>query len=271
MSTTRARKGDSTSELSVGVSSVSVTDVETIVAKAVTAATKVVREEFEKLFRDMSERIQQLEGRLEAVESAVETVVQDQRPNVCADIAELAGKMEAMRKETRQTALLANDAEQYSRLCNLRFRGLQVPNGADCKTVVTDFIRAKIHLLVSQDDIESAHVVPMKDKHGAAQQSDAETVDRRRNEPSTIIARFRQRVTRDKVIQNRKVLKSTNTTIVEDLTNLNVELMNRLRKHSQVDKTWSWNGRVYFTLTDGGGRKIQARPYETIQELIAKR
>ena len=70
-------------------------DVETIVAKAVTAATKVVREEFEKLFRDMSERIQQLERRLEAVESAVETVVQDQRPNVCADIAELAGKMEA--------------------------------------------------------------------------------------------------------------------------------------------------------------------------------
>jgi len=252
------------------VSSLHVADVESIVEKAVTAATKVIREEFEKLFKDMSERIQQLEGRLEAVESAAESVFQDQRPNVAADIAELTGKMEAMRKETRQTALLANDAEQYSRLCNLRFRGLHVPNGADCKTVVTEFIRTKMHMLVSEEDIESAHVVTMKNQHGAAQQSDAGTADRRRNESTSVLARFRQRGTRDKVIQNRKVLKSTNTTIVEDLTNLNVELMNRLRKHPQIDKTWSWNGRVYVTLTGGGGRKIQVRPYETIQELLAK-
>jgi len=46
--------------------------------------------------------------------------------------------------------------------------------------------------------------------------------------------------------------------------------MNRLRKHPQIDKTWSWNGRVYVTLTGGGGRKTQVRPYETIQELLAK-
>ena len=107
------RKGDSTSESSVGVSvsSLHVADVESIVEKAVTAATKVIPEEFEKLFTDMSERIQQLEGRLEAVESAAESVFQDQRPNVSADIAELTGKMEAMGRRqgpSKPTAFLGH-------------------------------------------------------------------------------------------------------------------------------------------------------------------
>ena len=51
------------------------------------------------------------------------------------------------------------------------------------------------------------------------------------------------------VIRQRKLLKYTKvTTIIEDFTNLNVELMNRLRSSDDVEKCWSWNGYIFVLL-----------------------
>ena len=83
-----------------------------------------------------------------------------------------------------------------------------------------------------------------------------------RSNKAVILVRFRNRSVRDSVISRRKVLKGSNQSIVEDLTNLNVETMNRLRKNDRIDKTWSWNGRIYATLRDG--RRITVRPFETV-------
>lgn len=85
------------------------------------------------------------------------------------------------------------------------------------------------------------------------------------NYNSTIIVRFRDRITRDKVIRQRKLLKSTKVTVIEDLTNLNVELMNRLRRSDDVEKCWSWNGHVFAMLKNG--KKVRVRPFQTIQEV----
>lgn len=80
MATTRVtRKGDLTSQppdTPLGVS-----EVETIVEKAVKAAVQVVRDEFQKLYDNMIERLELLEGRLDAVESTVADTVSHAGPN----------------------------------------------------------------------------------------------------------------------------------------------------------------------------------------------
>jgi len=57
-----------------------------------------------------------------------------------------------------------------------------------------------------------------------------------------------------------------NFAIVEDLTNLNVKTMNTAKKHPAVQKVWSWNGRVYATVT--GGRKICVKPFEPVDNVL---
>ena len=47
---------------------------------------------------------------------------------------------------------------------------------------------------------------------------------------------------------------------MEDLTSLNLQLINRLKRSEQVDKTWSWNGHIYALLKNG--RKIQVQRYQ---------
>jgi hypothetical protein len=74
-----------------------------------------------------------------------------------------------------------------------------------------------------------------------------------------VLVRFRNRSVRDSVITRRKVLKGTNCAIVEDLTSLNVETMNRLRKNDLVQKCWTLNGHIYAYLRNG--RKISVRPF----------
>ena len=74
---------------------------------------------------------------------------------------------------------------------------------------------------------------------------------------------------RDRIIVKRKVkLKSTKIAIVEDLTSLNMEVLNRLRNNDAVQKTWSWNEHIRALLNNG--KKIQVRPFESIEDCLAK-
>jgi len=59
-----------------------------------------------------------------------------------------------------------------------------------------------------------------------------------------MFVRFWQRDVRDSVIRNRRQLKSSTVSLVEDLTSLDFEVLNRLRNSDLVSKTWSWNGHV---------------------------
>ena len=81
---------------------------------------------------------------------------------------------------------------------------------------------------------------------------------------NTILVRFRDCKTRDQVIRQRRQLKNTRITIVEDLSSLNVDLMNRLRRPEDASKCWSWNGHVYALLKDGN--KLRVRPL--LQKLL---
>jgi len=211
MATTRVtRKGDLTSQppdTPLGVS-----EVETIVEKAVKAAVQVVRDEFQKLYDNMIERLELLEGRLDAVESTVADTVSHAGPNsfyyfnYCYCWVDCKAGSCTRWDKTNSYGIL-------------RISRTWSATGEECRTVVAEFIRKHMHLAVSMEDIETAHTVTSVKNQGTT----GATSTRPYIPP--IVVRFRQRSMRDNVIQHRKDVKNSNITIVEDLTNLNLELM----------------------------------------------
>jgi len=68
-------------------------------------------------------------------------------------------RFQAIQDESRKFMIIANDNEQHNRMNNQRIRGL-VDRSVNCQTTVTDFIRNKLHIHVSPDDLEVAHPLP---------------------------------------------------------------------------------------------------------------
>jgi len=252
------RRAESTSsDVEVGVSEVlsgqsqtlSAADVEAIVERAVKAAVKVVMEELRKKMQDMDDYIRHLEARIDSLESKA-------APSL--DVSDLNQKIDAVACENRRYAVAANEAEQYGRRNNIRIKGLPVKKDEDCRQVVTEFIRSKLNVRISDSDIEIAHVIPNRAPATGRSQSQQHSRERK----DVIFTRFQERAVRDKVIRQRKLLKDTAFTIVEDLTSLNLEVINRLKNTPEVDKTWSWNGHIYALLRNGN--KIKMKPFQTI-------
>ena len=61
-------------------------------------------------------------------------------------------------------------------------------------------------------------------------------------------------------------LKGSGIVILEDLTTMNVKLMNRVNKHDQIERSWSQNGKI-IGLTKGGA-KIRFELFDNIQNKL---
>ena len=87
-------------------------------------------------------------------------------------------------------------------------------------------------MTISDDDVEIAHVIPNLAPAGELTQMQRHYQERK----NVVIARFQHRSVRDRVIRQRKLLKNTSFTVVEDLTSLNLQVINRLKNTPEVDR-----------------------------------
>jgi len=85
---------------------------------------------------------------------------------------------------------------------NLWIRGITVVRGENCCNSVTEFIRSKLHIHMSPEDLEAAHPLPSKS-------STELTVATRQQQEQTLIVRFwrREHEQRDNILRNRRLLK----------------------------------------------------------------
>jgi hypothetical protein len=72
---------------------------------------------------------------------------------------------------------------------------------------------------------------------------------------------------RDSVVRQRRLIKGTGMTIVEDLTSLNVKTLNRVRNSDLVATSWTWNGRIFALLKSG--KKVIVKPFQPLQDCDA--
>jgi len=250
MSNTRNSRNSKSDPENVSSETVTVdtAKLDEFVAKAVTAATKTLHEEFSKLFDKLKERVNVAEKRIGEIESRVgeksirvdtdEKRLDDAMQKLDQESpAELKKEIQAIREEVQEFARLANNAEQHSRRKNLRFRGLSIKPGENCKDVVLSFCRQALSAPLSDRDIEIAHFLPLRETNAPGTSTDAKSTN-------PIIVRFFCEEVGNDIIMRRKVLKGTKQPIMEDLTALNGATLNRLHKNPRIDKYWSWNGRL---------------------------
>ena len=261
----RGRKHDSVSD------GMSASDIEGIVEKAIAAATEVIREEFMKFFIELSKRVQEVEDCLNDVTTKLfkhDLESFDQRLKALEDRSnpdlecETAIPTEELRRDICEVRAWANDNEQYARRLNIRINGLSLDED-DCRQEVVNFCRTRLQIPnIGLQDIDVAHSVKTRSTQlKSATGTDGNGRIRRTN---SILVRFQQRLHRDLVMKQRRLLKGSRTYISEDLTNLNVQTLNRARNSPLVSKTWSWNGRIFALLNSG--KKIMVKPFAAIQE-----
>jgi len=258
--TRSSRSGSASSKPEEVHASITITadEIESIVQKAVSTAIVELKELFNNKLQELDERvaaaeahISTLEGRLSDLSHPTIGSSQLQATN------EFSMELQTMRTETRESLLLSNDNEQYSRLNNLRFCGLKPEANEECRAAAARFIRdvLRVHS-VTEADIEIAHMT------AGSRQS---TVNQQRR--PTMLVRFCRRDKRDLVIRSRRILKGTHFAVTEDLTTLNTKTMNRLKNSDQVRCTWSWNGKICAILSNG--KKLAVRPFQSVDELLS--
>lgn len=269
------RKGESAS----AEGGVSLSEIEALVQKAVTvaieAATIALREEFSKFFEEVTRRLELAERRLCAVEAglndwsdrvtAIENQMEvhrrsrEQAPTITAE------QLENMRKEVRASRQKANENEQYSRRNNVRILGLKMRPDDECKQVVVDFCRSRLQLdRIESSNIDAAYILPISTSTRSQQVGVQPQSRPNSNSEPPVIVKFRRSQDRDAVLVNRKKLKGTGLGIVEDLTLLNVQTLNRVRNDDRVQTSWTWNGKIFAQLKTG--RKVQVKALQPLDD-----
>ena len=260
---TRASKTDADEDPDEASATIAITaaEIEQIVQKtvttAITAAATDLKELFNSKLAEVNSRITAAESRILAIEDHLSqlTPVVNQTESDTPISTTLAAELDAMRTETRESLLLSNDNEQYSRRNNLRICGIKPDEGENCRITAVKFMKNILRLAdIDIADVETPHMTAGSQQSSLGQ----------RKRP-TMLIRFYDK--RDYVIRSRKVLKGTHYAITEDLTSLNVKTMNRMRNNKDVRTTWSWNGNFFAILSNG--KKVTVKPFQPISELLA--
>ena len=271
---TKLSTRSTSSKDSPGLSKTDSTDPESVTLKDMERMIdKTVRKLFEEFKLEIRSEMkllfaQHLEG-LETRVKDIETDLNDKSEKLIAleirvdniisapkdENTALQPALDGVMKVARQATIMANDCEQYSRRNNIRIRGLKVPTGDSCVESVAKWINTSLKLSeVSPDDIGAAHPLPTK-RTGTDS-----------SHPPTIIVRFNKREMRDRVISARKTLKHTDYSVADDLTSLNMQLINRLKEDDRISDAWSWQGKIFAKLARND-KIVKARPFQTVDDL----
>ena len=269
-----ATRSDSVPEGSMGVAKI---DIDELVQTACQKAVDVLKVELLKMFSDINTRLDSVEKRLAVMEQRTadyESGLNDLSTRVMEiqgttdggvvdgvqdRLQEIMQELSTVKTEIKAAVCSANDAEQYGRRNNIRIRGLPLGEKDDCRSAVVSFLKEKLQVNVSGDDIEAAHILPTRSNENAksTDQSTARAVPKQH---PVIIVRFRSREARDGVLRKRRLLKNTPFAIVEDLTALNSKTLTRVSKDPAVAAAWSWNGKIIVLKKTGD--KVTVKPFQ---------
>lgn len=147
----------------------------------------------------------------------------------------------------------ADELDQYIRRNNIRIYGVK-EDGEDadsglCERKILDIIHNKLELKdVTASDIEAAHRLNSQNSATAGGNAGAAA---QRPPTRSIIVRFVSRKTRDSVLYNRRKLKNSGITMVEDLTKTNFQLYTKVKEDELCNKAWTKNGKVMMETKTG--------------------
>ncbi|XP_052778746.1 putative leucine-rich repeat-containing protein DDB_G0290503 [Mya arenaria] len=166
-------------------------------------------------------------------------------------------KRDVIENETKRE-YSQNDFEQYTRLNNIRIRGLP-ENDENPRAEKAEETTEKVVKLLSErkinvvyDDIDISHRL-------------WKTVRGKRD----VIVRFKSRMKRDSVMRNKRSLRGSGIWLFDDLTKLNHEVFMSVRHKmkDEVDQAWISNGKILYRDKSGKVIRVDYDDYDSWLDL----
>jgi hypothetical protein len=146
------------------------------------------------------------------------------------------------RRDAREALRLVNDLEAHGRRWAVRLMGIPTPTGSEskhrAKTIAIDYIRTKL-------DINTISILDIDCAHRAGRITDG---------CKPMLVKFFARDHADLVMENRNKLKDTPSSVFEDSTWANLQLLRAVKKHDSVHSAWIRHGSVYAKESAEGQR-----------------
>ena len=224
----------------------------------------IIPVEFHTLRESINDSIERavsgIESRVSEAESRLETV-EKENVNITKTIDDLQQKTAVMENNIKKALIHCNNNEQYSRRESVRIYGLPLPSVDisgrkpvdNCQDLMIRIAKESLGIDLSPNDVVAAH-----------------RVGKVKNNLQPVIVKFQSRKVRDKVIMKRKLLKGSAVSIHEDLTKLNVSLLNRLDSSPGISKSWSWMGKIWAIAKGSNAKKVRVELYEDSGSIVQR-
>lgn len=167
------------------------------------------------------------------------------------EISKLNMTIENMSREVQSANNSINNLEQYSRRSCIRIFGVEENPGEDTDAIVAEIIRDQVGVSLESRDIDRSHRTGKMPKPSSAATPGKPPRHR------AIIVKLSSYKKRRDILGNRKNLKGTGMSIVEDLTMKNQALLAKTRNTSKILAAWTVDGRVIALLPASGGKTVK--------------
>lgn len=155
--------------------------------------------------------------------------------------------------DTRSKAALckSNYNEQYSRKNNVKIMDVAEKANEteqDLINTVTNMCKKK-DITINPQKIMAIHRIPGKDGH-----------------TKPILVKFLNNTEKKNVMVHRSDFKKMGNRLVDDVTRLNAQLIERLTKHDKIQQAWYFNGSVFGKTNDNRRHKFDL--FDNIRDVI---
>lgn len=136
---------------------------------------------------------------------------------------------------SKKLAQKIDKLEQYSRRNNVRILGIPESKNEDLADKVKDVFENLMNLKINWHDVDHVHRVGKQEG------------DRNR----AVVVKFLRYDDKNLVFKSKKLLKNSGVAILEDLTQVRLNLMKRLLENFNKRNVWTSNGRICVKTSDG--------------------
>lgn len=139
-----------------------------------------------------------------------------------------------LKQEINTLRVSVDDMEQYSRRQNLRIYGIPEKTDENTDQIVVNMCKKQLGIDIDVSQVCSSHRIgkTSEGKHRA------------------LIVKFTNHNTKSAVYNNKKLLKSTNIVIKEDLTYNKLQLLKLVSRKTDRKNVWTRDGVIFLRVND---------------------
>ena len=220
-----------------------------------TTVTSLIKKLEDRIYKDIEKKIkQELKDRTTELSDRLDSLVME-NVELKARLEVAEKKIEHCEKQTQRATEKGNYNEQYSRKNNIKIMGVTERSDETVEMLtdnVCNILYQKAGVEIEQRDIVAIHRIPGK-----------------AGMPKPVLIKVKNSHEKSKIMKKRKEMRTAGFRLVDDVTKLNTELINRLSSHERIESAWYFNGSVYGKTTEG--KRLKFDIYSNIGAVINQR